>query len=191
MDVKVSAEPEFARAARRCPPFMGGCDAQGYDQLTRYRSRPRWGGVPASRRLRKDDGHHSGSSDPRDQTLAQAQVNPSPPTTPGSPFDAGLADRRTLESWFASLTGDFKKGAKNIGLASVVPRSRDRAISKMAPVRVNGQRGALRHSVNSLLSMFGARPRLTTGRGGNAIHPRDARSGGYSTIASRRAIAGV
>ena len=49
---------------------------------------------------------------PRDLTLAQAQVNPSPPTTPGSPFDAGLADRRTLESWFASLTGDFKKGAE-------------------------------------------------------------------------------
>jgi hypothetical protein len=43
--------------------------------------------------------------------IAQAQVNPSPPT-PASSFDAGLTDRRTYESWFASLTGDFKKGAE-------------------------------------------------------------------------------
>ena len=28
-----------------------------------------------------------------------------------APFDAGLADRRAIEEWFASLKGDFKKGA--------------------------------------------------------------------------------
>jgi hypothetical protein len=43
--------------------------------------------------------------------IAQAQVNPSPPTS-ASPFDAGLADRREFENWFVSLTGDFQKGAE-------------------------------------------------------------------------------
>jgi hypothetical protein len=33
------------------------------------------------------------------------------PSSQGPAFDAGLADRRAYEEWFASLTGDFKKGA--------------------------------------------------------------------------------
>lgn len=32
------------------------------------------------------------------------------PSLHGPAFDAGLADRRAYEEWFASLTGDFKKG---------------------------------------------------------------------------------
>jgi hypothetical protein len=40
-----------------------------------------------------------------------APVNPAPSTS-GSPFDAGLADRRAYEEWFASLTGDFKRGVE-------------------------------------------------------------------------------
>jgi hypothetical protein len=40
-----------------------------------------------------------------------APVNPAPFTS-GSPFDAGLANRRAYEEWFASLTGDFKRGAE-------------------------------------------------------------------------------
>jgi hypothetical protein len=39
-----------------------------------------------------------------------AQVTPGNSST--SPFDAGLADRRAIEEWFAALTGDFKKGAE-------------------------------------------------------------------------------
>jgi hypothetical protein len=40
-----------------------------------------------------------------------APVNPAPSTS-ASPFDAGLADRRAYEEWFASLTGDFKRGVE-------------------------------------------------------------------------------
>jgi hypothetical protein len=39
-----------------------------------------------------------------------AQVTPGNSST--SAFDAGLADRRAYEEWFASLTGDFQKGAE-------------------------------------------------------------------------------
>jgi len=39
-----------------------------------------------------------------------AQVTPG--NSSASAFDAGLADRRAYEEWFASLTGDFKKGAE-------------------------------------------------------------------------------
>jgi hypothetical protein len=39
-----------------------------------------------------------------------AQVTPGKSST--SPFDAGLADRRAYEEWFASLTGDFKRGVE-------------------------------------------------------------------------------
>jgi hypothetical protein len=42
--------------------------------------------------------------------MAQA-VNPSPSRST-SALDVGLADRRAYEEWFASLTGDFKRGAK-------------------------------------------------------------------------------
>ncbi len=45
--------------------------------------------------------------------LTLAQVNPGtpPPASSPSDFAAGLADRRAIEHWFASLTGDFKTGA--------------------------------------------------------------------------------
>jgi hypothetical protein len=48
--------------------------------------------------------------------LILAQGNSASPPQAGSPaapsaFAAGLADRRAIEQWFASLTGDFKTGA--------------------------------------------------------------------------------
>ncbi len=56
----------------------------------------------------------SGSSvTPMQVILAQGSSGKPPQANPpaSSAFDAGLADRRVTEQWFASLSGDFKTGA--------------------------------------------------------------------------------
>jgi hypothetical protein len=58
------------------------------------------------------DAENPGTSRP----LILAQGNPASPSPAGSlaapsAFAAGLAERRAIEQWFASLTGDFKTGA--------------------------------------------------------------------------------
>lgn len=51
---------------------------------------------------------------PAPSSASQAGSTAPAPTNPpsSSTFNEGLADRRELEAWFASLTGDFKKGVE-------------------------------------------------------------------------------
>ena len=119
-----------------------------------------------------------------------APVNPAPSTS-GSPFDAGLADRRAYEEWFASLTGDFKRGVEYwAGQRSLErPGSCYLADGTSAGEWTQGVRRCPTTIRPERCSTQG-RARLQAGVE-CLFTPGGAPSGGHSNAASRRAIAGL
>jgi hypothetical protein len=81
-------------------------------------------------------------------------------------FEAGVADRRAYEEWFASLTGDFQRGATYW----VGQRSLPKPGSYYIAGRSAGQKGALLRNNDSPTAITDARLSLTTARDGMLIH---------------------